>query len=252
MSDSFRSSRSKRGKDVLSPALHGGDGPRERLAALGARSLSDAELIALVLRTGDRERDALAVGRAMLLAHGGLRGLAAALPCELARAPGLGPAKAASLVGALELGRRSATRRLERGARFGGPADVHAHFAARLRDLAQERFFVVMLDGRHRVIGEQTVSQGTLTASLVHPREVFRPALRAAAAAVVLVHNHPSGDPDPSGEDRQVTARLGRAGELLGVRVVDHVIVAAAGFFSFREAGLLSDPEAAPDPSGGF
>ena len=99
----------------------------------------------------------------------------------------------------------------------------------------------MLLDGRHRVLGHEVVSQGTLTASLVHPREVFRPALRACAAALILVHNHPSGDPTPSAEDRDVTSRLARAGEILGVRVVDHVVVAERGYCSLREEGLLED-----------
>ena len=133
-----------------------------------------------------------------------------------------------------------AAQRLAAGAPVRSPADVHAHFLPRLRHAAQERFFAVLLDGRHRVIRHALVSQVTLTASLVHPREVFRPALERAAAAIVLVHNHPSGDPSPSGEDRRVTKRLRGAGELLGIRVVDHVVVAEGGFFSFQEAGEFS------------
>jgi DNA repair protein RadC len=121
-----------------------------------------------------------------------------------------------------------------------GPPDVFRHFHARLRDEAQERFMVLLLDGRHRVLREEIVSQGTLTASLVHPREVFRPALREAAAALVLIHNHPSGDPSPSREDREVTARLQQAGEVLGIPVLDHVIVADQGFVSLRDEGLLA------------
>jgi DNA repair protein RadC len=116
---------------------------------------------------------------------------------------------------------------------------VFRHFHARLRDAAQEHFCVLLLDGRHRVLGEEVVSLGTLTASLVHPREVFRPALRASAAALILVHNHPSGDPEPSPEDRTVTERLGRAGELLGVPVLDHVVIAERGFRSLRDEGAL-------------
>ena len=152
---------------------------------------------------------------------------------------GLGPAKSASLVAACEIGRRLATRRLEVGARIHGPADVHRHFFERLRDCESEHFHALLLDGRHRVMGEVLVSQGTLTASLVHPRAVFRAAIRRCAAALVLVHNHPSGDPEPSDEDRQVTERLVRAGEVLGIRVLDHVVVAERGYHSFREAGAL-------------
>ena len=157
----------------------------------------------------------------------------------MAAVPGVGPTKAAVLVAAFELGRRCASSRLPEGAALLGPEDVFRRFEARLRRLDHERFTVLLLDGRHRVLGEELVSRGTLTASLVHPREVFRPALRASAAALILVHNHPSGDPTPSAEDRRVTARLAEAGELLGIRVLDHVVVAERGFASLRDEGVL-------------
>jgi len=215
------------------------DRPRERLEANGPQALADAELLALLLRTGGRDADALALARTLLEDHDGLAGLARARCAELTATSGVGPAKAASVCASLELGRRLAARRLARGSAIRTPADVHRHFHSRLRDAPAERFVVVMLDGRHRVLREEVVSQGTLTASLVHPREVFRAALREAAAALILVHNHPSGDPAPSREDRDVTDRLTRAGEILGVRVLDHVIVAERGFYSFREDGGL-------------
>jgi len=226
--------------DGLQPGF---ERPRERLASLGVAALSVEELLALVLRTGDRRRDARDVARDLVR---GLDrdGLAGASAVELARIRGLGPAKAASVVAALELGRRIAVRPLERGALLRGPEDVHHHFASRLRERREERFAVVLLDGRHRVLGDETVSRGTLTASLVHPREVFRPAIRHAAAAVVLVHNHPSGDPSPSDEDRRVTRRLAAAGELIGIRVVDHVVIGARAFHSFRDAGELESASA--------
>ena len=215
------------------------EGPRERLQTRGADALSSAELIALLLRTGTRGRDALDVARSLLSSGGGVDRLESAPACELARVTGVGEAKAASLVAAFELGRRCASSHLPEGEALRSPEDVFRHFRARLRRLAHERFVVVLLDGRHRVLGEEMVSQGTLTASLVHPREVFRPALRASAAAVILVHNHPSGDPTPSSEDRSVTERLARAGEILGVRVLDHVVVAERGYVSLREDGAL-------------
>jgi DNA repair protein RadC len=215
------------------------EGPRERLDRLGPEALADAELVALLLRTGGPKRRALDLAAALLRGHGGLVGLAVAQMGELACEPGLGPAKSASLVAAIELGRRLAARRLRTGDPVRGPADVHRHFHARLRTARSERFLVLLLDGRHRMLREVGISVGTLTASLVHPREVFRPALREAAAAVVLVHNHPSGDPTPSCEDREVTQRLVAAGELLGVPVLDHVIVAEHGFASFRDQGLI-------------
>ena len=211
------------------------DKPRERLSALGPEALSDAELVALLLRTGRPGADAQSIASRLLSACGGLPGLARAEGSELAETPGVGPAKAASLLASLEIGRRLASRRLDPGSSIRSPADVFRHFHPRLRYAAQERFFVVLLDGRHRVLRHELVSQGTLTASLVHPREVFRPALREAAAAVVLVHNHPSGDPAPSREDREITERLMRAGEILGIPVLDHVVVAERGYSSLSE-----------------
>lgn len=212
-----------------------GDRPRERLEALGPEFLSDVELVALLLRTGGGGLDSVAAAARLLAAEGGLAGTARAAAADLAAVPGIGPAKRATLGAAFELGRRLAARRLDAGIPVRGPADVHAHFHPRLRHAAHERFFSVLLDGRHRVIRHALVSQGTLTASLVHPREVFRPALREPAAAVILVHNHPSGDPTPSQEDREITERLVRAGALLGVPVVDHVVVAERGYASLRE-----------------
>jgi DNA repair protein RadC len=224
------------------------DRPRERLDAVGPEGLSDAELLALLLRTGGRGADALAVASTLLQRCGGLLGLARASRRELSAAAGVGPAKQATLRAAFELGRRLAAGRLAPGTALRGPADVFRHFHPTLRDAPHERFLVVLLDGRHRLLRHELVSQGTLTASLVHPREVFRPALRESAAALVLVHNHPSGDPAPSAEDREVTARLVRAGELLGIPVIDHVVVAERGYTSLREIGL---PDGSPWPRPG-
>lgn len=215
------------------------DGPRERLGSHGVAALSDAELLCLLLRTGSGGRSVLDVSRGLLSSFGGLCGLAREDPWLLREVVGVGPVKSASLVAACEVGRRLATQRLEVGQRIQGPSDVHRHFFERLRGCSQERFHALLLDGRHRVMREVLISQGTLTASLVHPREVFRQAVRQSAAALVLVHNHPSGDPAPSGEDRRVTERLLRAGEVLGIRVVDHVVVAEHGYHSFNEAGEL-------------
>ena len=226
------------------------DRPRERLEALGAEALSDAELLALLLRTGGRGADALAVASQLLAVHGGLSALARAGGRDLASTAGIGPAKSATLRASLELGRRLAARRLEAGRPIRGPADVFRHFHPHLRHAAQERFLVVLLDGRHRVLRQELVSQGTLTASLVHPREVFRPALRESAAALVLVHNHPSGDPTPSREDREITERLMRAGEILGIPVLDHVVVAERGYCSLRESA--GEPEPAGTTTGGY
>lgn len=224
------------------------DLPRERLFALGAQALSDAELIALTLRTGAGGARVAALAGELLDRHGGLSGLARRDARELLRTRGIGRAKATALVAALEMGRRVAQRRLREGDPVRGPEDVFRHFHARLRDAEQEHFCVLLLDGRHRVVGGEVVSVGTLTASLVHPREVFRPALQVGAAALILVHNHPSGDPAPSPEDRSVTRRLVEVGELLGIPVLDHVIVAERGFHSLRDEGPLLSASGAPRP----
>lgn len=226
------------------------DRPRERLSAQGAEALSDAELLGLVLRTGVRGAPASRVAHGLLERFGGLRALAGAALAELGAASGMGPSKSASVVAAFELGRRLAARRVRPGQAVLSPRDVHLHFHPRLRDAPHERFLVVLLDGRHRFLREVMVSQGTLTASLVHPREVFRAALREAAAAVLLVHNHPSGDPSPSREDVEITERLVRAGRILGVDVLDHVIVAEQGYVSLRETGRFPDAAHAQAGSG--
>jgi DNA repair protein RadC len=225
------------------------DLPRERLRRLGPDALSDAELVALVLRTGGRSADALEVARDVVHRCGGLRGAGRAAPRELSASVGMGPAKAASLRAAFEIGRRIAAQRLSIGDPIRTPDDVHRHFYERLRDAERECFITLLLDGRQRVLREVLVSQGTLTASLVHPREVFRAAVHDAAAALILVHNHPSGDPSPSREDHEVTRRLARAGEIMGIRVLDHVVVAEHGYYSFQESGQLSAAD--PDSSVG-
>lgn len=213
------------------------DAPRERLRAKGAHALSDEELLALLLQSGGPRRGVREIARSLLDRETGLYALSRVSFCELTTEPGLGAAKSASLVAAFEMGRRIATRRLKPGVAVRYPADVYRHFHPRLRVERREHFLMLLLDGRQRFLREATVSQGTLTASLVHPREVFREALRESAASMILVHNHPSGDPTPSAEDLAITARLVEAGDLLGVPIVDHVIVAEGGFSSLRELG---------------
>lgn len=213
--------------------------PRERLRLEGAERLSLAELLALVLRTGVRGQSALAVARVLVRRFETLDGIARAGDAELLAVSGLGRAKLAALRAALELGARLACSPLRPGTRLDSPERVFEHFRARLRRLRQEVFFALLLDSRHRLIREVEVSRGSLNQSLVHPREVFAPALRESAAALVVVHNHPSGDPEPSREDIEVTRRLAEAGEILGVRLVDHVVTGADEFRSFARMGWL-------------
>ena len=216
-----------------------GEGPRERLFREGAAALSSVELIALLLRTGARGRSALRVAEELLRHFGALEALARAGDGQIRLAAGIGPAKLAGLRAAFELGARLVREPLQAGVKISSPEQVAAHYGPRMRTYRQEVFVVLLLDARQRVIGDVEVHRGSLDQSLVHPREVFAPALRESAAAILVLHNHPSGDPTPSEEDREVTRRLVRAGEILGVRVVDHVVIGAGAHRSLARAGLL-------------
>jgi DNA repair protein RadC len=216
------------------------DRPRERLWRLGAAALTTTELVAILLGTGSAGEDAPAVASRLLTSvDGSLRRLTARPPAELQRARGVGSAKAARLVAALELGHRLAAELRPPSNRIRGPEDVVRQVGPRLRDLAVEEFHVLALDTQSRVLRDITVTRGLLDSSLVHPREVFRPVIAEAAAGVILVHNHPSGDPTPSPEDRAVTRQLVAAGQLLDLPVYDHVIVAGDRHISFATVGLL-------------
>ena len=209
--------------------------PRERLLRYGAGALSDAQLLAILLRTGRRRVTAVELAMRTLEHCGGLNGLGATHGTELCRIDGIGPAKAAQLLAALELGRRVTSRPFPAGAALSSSRAVHDYFAPLVRELKQEQFWAVLLDNKHRVMHDVTISSGSLTMSLVHPREAFAPAVRQSAAAVIFVHNHPSGDPAPRAEDRQLTQRLVACGELLGIPVLDHVIIGRTTFYSFSD-----------------
>jgi DNA repair protein RadC len=215
--------------------------PREKLRKLGADGLTDAELLALILRTGDHSsgQSAIDLGRNLIGRFKDLRTLAAASLAEICTVKGVGLAKAASVLAALAMAVRTNTARLESLERFTSPVQIFNHFHYRYRDRRREYFLILLLDGKNRIIREEQVSQGSLNQSIVHPREVFAPAVRESAAAVILVHNHPSGDPAPSREDREITRRLKEAGDILGIRVLDHIIVGDGSYCSFVETGLL-------------
>jgi DNA repair protein RadC len=200
--------------------------PRERLVDMGSRALSVRELLALVIGSGGSGASVLSLADGILASGGGrLRPLLQADLGELESVPGVGRATAARVVAALELGFRAAREDEPDRPRIRGPADVYAFMGPRLRDLPHEEFHALLLNTQHRVLRDVTVTRGILDASLIHPREVFRPAILASAAGVILVHNHPSGDPTPSPEDRAVSRQVGEAGKSVGIRVLDHVVV---------------------------
>jgi len=216
--------------------------PREKLLQRGVSALSDAELIAIVLRTGDATagQTALDLGRDFLHRFGSLDELAQASVAEICAVKGTGPAKAATILAAFELGRRLAGSQLRFGQdRFTSPEQIFQYYHHRLRSLRKEQFHILLLDSKNRILRDVLISQGSLTQSIVHPREVFSQAVRDSAAAVILVHNHPSGDPTPSREDREITCRLKEAGDLLGIRVLDHVIIGQETFVSLCSQGHL-------------
>ena len=211
------------------------DRPREKLARVGAEALGDSELLALVLGSGTRSRGALAVAHEVIAAAGGsVHGLVQLSLDELYGVPGVGVSRAPRILAAVELGRRTLAQNVDRPQML-TPGDVARYLAPRYAVFPVERCGVMLLDARHRVLRTAIVSTGTVDASLVHPRDVYRVAALGSAASVVVFHNHPSGDPTPSADDRQVTARLQQAGELMGIELADHVILGRGRYYSFRE-----------------
>jgi DNA repair protein RadC len=208
--------------------------PRERLFQHGGEPLSSEELIALVLGTGARGRSAVDVARALLQESGGLIDLSRANPRELARVRGIGTARAARLVAAFQLGRRALSEPISRIV-LREPSDVYRHLLPRMRGMTQEVFLVLALDTQGGLMSEIEVARGSLTGVEVHPREVFRPLIRQAAAAAVVAHNHPSGDSQPSPEDIVLTRRLRLAGEIVGIPILDHLVIGQDDFTSLAE-----------------
>jgi DNA repair protein RadC len=213
--------------------------PRERLLKYGADALSTAELLAILLRTGTDKLNAVRLADHLLSTFGSLRGVASATVEEMAGIHGIGPAKAAQIKAAIEFGRRLVAASPEERPKIRSPQDVYNLIGPALRDEKREHFVALLLDTKGGVLRQLTVSVGDLSSSIVHPREVFAPAVRHSAASLIVSHNHPSGDPTPSPEDAQVTRRLVEAGELLGIEVLDHVVLGDSRWVSLREKGLM-------------
>ncbi|NUN69968.1 MAG: DNA repair protein RadC [Bacteroidetes bacterium] len=215
--------------------------PREKLIAHGAASLSDAELLAILINIGTARRSAVDVARGLLREYGTVKRLAALSVADLkqSRHKGIGAAKAVTIVAACELARRIAAKSADSEAAIRTPEDIHHRYGPRLRDLQQEQFMVVALSSANKVIRDRVITTGLLNASLTHPREVFREAILEQAAGIILLHNHPSGNPEPSREDIAVTKQIVEAGRIIGIAVHDHIIIAGDTFTSMMERGLM-------------
>jgi DNA repair protein RadC len=221
--------------------------PRERLSRLGAESLSEQELLACVLGRGVAGESVLVGARRVLAAFGDLRGIAEASVEQLSSVHGIGPAKAIQLKAAVEIARRVAlVRDGRRRSIVDSPEAAEALLRPHLLDKQKEHFVALLLDNRHQLIRMSPIAIGSLSATLVHPRELFKEAISACAAAVIVAHNHPSGDPAPSAHDVEITRRLVAAGSLLGIEVLDHLIIAHGGVVSLKGSGLIKDRTRTP------
>ncbi|MCB2204351.1 DNA repair protein RadC [bacterium] len=213
--------------------------PREKMLARGAEVLSDSEVLAIILNSGSGGRSALDIARDLLHRYENLRQLARRTVRELCGVPGIGHARAVTLHAAFELGRRHAAVPDQPDGVIGSPEDIASLYIPRLRDLQRERFMALLLDNAGHIIKECVISEGTVNASLVHPREVFHAAVTELASSVILLHNHPSGVREASREDHLVTRQLVEAGQLMDIPVHDHIIICGNKYVSFAENGWL-------------
>ena len=213
--------------------------PREKLLERGARSLSDAELLSILIRTGSPGHTAVDLARHLLATFGGLRPLLEAPRRRLCRFPGVGEATFVALRASVEMGHRHLSRTLKRGAALGTPDDTRRYVSARLRGFPYEVFACLFLDNRHRVIAFEEMFRGTIDGASVHPREVVKRSLEHNAAALIVAHNHPSGVAEPSQADRLLTRRLAEAGALVDLRLIDHIVVGDGETVSFADRGWL-------------
>ncbi|MFD0674364.1 DNA repair protein RadC [Cohnella sp. GCM10027633] len=213
--------------------------PRERMQRHGASALSHAELLAIMLGTGTRDESSVHLAQRILSECGGLRKFAESNWDELTHIRGVGPAKALLLQASIELGRRVARSRLPDMVKISCPEDAANLLMEEMRHLREEHFVCLFLNTKNQVIGRQTLSIGSLNASIVHPRELFRAAIRRSSASILCAHNHPSGDPTPSQEDIVLTKRLAEAGELIGIELLDHLVIGDNRYTSLKETGCL-------------
>jgi DNA repair protein RadC len=213
--------------------------PRERMLQYGAGALSHAELLAIILRTGTVSESAVRLASRILSESGGLRSLVDMSKDQLTQIKGIGDAKALQILAGIELGRRIAKSTFSERITIRSPKDIANLMSEELRYLQKEHFVCLFLNTKNHVLAQETLSMGSLNASIVHPREVFRAAIKRSSASIVCVHNHPSGDPTPSPEDIQLTHRLVEAGTIIGIEVLDHVIIGDQRFISLKEEGFM-------------
>lgn len=213
--------------------------PRERMLRYGVGALSHSELLAILLRTGSKQESVIQLAQRILSQTDGIRGLMDLSLDELVSIKGIGPAKAVQIKAGIELGHRISNSKLPDPVIIRRPEDAAYHVMEQLRYLQKEHFICLFLNIKNHIIAQETLSIGSLNASIVHPREVFRAAIKCSSASIVCVHNHPSGDPTPSSEDIAITERLCEAGQLIGIDVLDHIIIGDGTFLSLKEQGLM-------------
>ncbi|OAB38963.1 hypothetical protein PMSD_03225 [Paenibacillus macquariensis subsp. defensor] len=213
--------------------------PRERMIHYGAEALSHAELLAILLRTGSRQESAIHLAERIMNKAGSIRNLVDLSIDELTQIKGIGNAKAVQLKAGIELGQRLARARMSDTVTIRSPRDAFDVLSEQLRYLQKEHFVCLFLNTKNHIIAQETLSMGSLNASIVHPREVFRAAIKCSSASIVCAHNHPSGDPTPSPEDIALTSRLVEAGQIIGIDVLDHIIIGDGDFVSLKEQGFI-------------
>ncbi|GAA4854313.1 DNA repair protein RadC [Paenibacillus vulneris] len=213
--------------------------PRERMMQYGAQALSNAELLAILLRTGTVQESAVHLAQRLLAQSGGLRSLVDMSLQQLTEIKGIGAAKGLQIQAGIELGRRLARSGMNEVVTVRSPEDVSGLLMEEMRYLQKEHFVCLFLNTKNHIIGQETLSMGSLNAAIVHPREVFRAAIKRSSASIICVHNHPSGDPTPSSEDVALTRRLMEAGEIIGIDVLDHIVIGDRRYVSLKEQGLM-------------
>ena len=213
--------------------------PRETLLKKGETYLSDSELLAILINNGTRDKSAITLAREIIETSDGIRNLSNITVEELSKIKGIGLAKACRIISALELGRRVSVASEMQKFKISSPQDIDNVYMEELRYKKKEIFRVVLLNTKNVIIGSKDISEGSLNASIVHPREVFLEAIKKSANKMILMHNHPSGDPTPSSEDINITKRLISAGQIVGIEILDHVIIGDGSFYSFKENGQI-------------